>query len=380
MRAAGPPRRGCRRSSRASPGALGRQASRVSAAGLVGRLDPASARARRSGKSSGWSSSFGVSAQACSIACLSSRTLPGNGSLRTRSLASADSRRGNCDFREDPQEVVREEELVVAAFAERRHPERDDGEAVVEVVAKRSAADGGLDVEVRGREDPHVDVDVAVVPDAADLELLERAEDLGLRGERHRADSSRRSVPPSASSKRPRRAFVAPLNAPRTCPKSSLSMRSSGMAAQLSVTNGLPARGPKDAMYFATTSLPVPVSPRIRTVEEARRPASRARGGSSTRGSGRPRSSAPSRASTRRKPSVVLMSPREARDDVEEALDPERLHEEVGGAGLHRLDRVGNGGLARHDDERDGGRPASTSKRRSMPERPGSMRAEKIRS
>ncbi len=41
------------------------------------------------------------------------------------------------------------------------------------------------------------------------------------------------------------------------------------MAAQLSVTKGLPARGPKDAMYFAMTSLPVPVSPRMRTVDES---------------------------------------------------------------------------------------------------------------
>jgi hypothetical protein len=45
--------------------------------------------------------------------------------------------------------------------------------------------------------------------------------------------SSRKIVPPLASSKRPRRWWMAPVKAPRSWPKSSLSMRVSGMAAQL---------------------------------------------------------------------------------------------------------------------------------------------------
>ena len=45
-------------------------------------------------------------------------------------------------------------------------------------------------------------------------------------------------MPPSAASKRPTRSRVAPENAPRTCPNSSLSASSRGMAAQLSSTNG----------------------------------------------------------------------------------------------------------------------------------------------
>ena len=51
--------------------------------------------------------------------------------------------------------------------------------------------------------------------------------------------SSRKSVPPSASSKRPRLVLTAPVKAPRTWPKSSLSIRPSGSAVQLIGTKGL---------------------------------------------------------------------------------------------------------------------------------------------
>ena len=51
--------------------------------------------------------------------------------------------------------------------------------------------------------------------------------------------SSRKIVPPSASSKRPgARRRRAPVNAPRSCPKSSLSTRSAGIAPQLTLTSG----------------------------------------------------------------------------------------------------------------------------------------------
>ncbi len=50
--------------------------------------------------------------------------------------------------------------------------------------------------------------------------------------------SSRNSVPPSASSNLPMRCDIAPVNEPFSCPNSSLSMRSSGMAAQLTSTKG----------------------------------------------------------------------------------------------------------------------------------------------
>ena len=54
---------------------------------------------------------------------------------------------------------------------------------------------------------------------------------------------------------------VAPVKAPALCPKSSLSMSVSGMAAQLTVTNGLSARLLALWMARAQNPLPVPVSP-----------------------------------------------------------------------------------------------------------------------
>src|SRR3990170_2783436 len=50
--------------------------------------------------------------------------------------------------------------------------------------------------------------------------------------------SSRKRVPPSASSKRPLLRPVAPVNAPFSCPNSSDSISSSGIAAQFTATNG----------------------------------------------------------------------------------------------------------------------------------------------
>jgi hypothetical protein len=74
------------------------------------------------------------------------------------------------------------------------------------------------------------------------------------------------SVPPCASSNTPRLASVAPVKAPRSCPKSALSTRFGGTAVQSNTANGPPARGPISWRLSASTSLPVPVSPSITTV------------------------------------------------------------------------------------------------------------------
>ena len=77
--------------------------------------------------------------------------------------------------------------------------------------------------------------------------------------------SSRKRVPVCASSKRPRRRSVAPVNAPRSCPNISLSTRSRGMAAQFTRMNGRSRRGLARCSAAATSSLPVPDSPVIST-------------------------------------------------------------------------------------------------------------------
>ena len=68
-------------------------------------------------------------------------------------------------------------------------------------------------------------------------------------------------MPPSASAKRPFLVNVAPVNAPRTWPKSSDSSSVSGIAAQLTLMSGMLRCALRAWMARATSSLPVPVSP-----------------------------------------------------------------------------------------------------------------------
>ena len=81
--------------------------------------------------------------------------------------------------------------------------------------------------------------------------------------------SSSSSVPRSASAKSPGRPLVAPVNAPFTCPKSSLSSSVSGSDAQLTATNGPLARTLVAWLARARAVLPVPVSPTRSTGVEA---------------------------------------------------------------------------------------------------------------
>ena len=79
--------------------------------------------------------------------------------------------------------------------------------------------------------------------------------------------SSRKSVPPSASSKRPWRRLTAPVNAPFSCPKSSLSIRLGGSAAQFTRTSARDRRRLRSWTARPNSSLPVPVSPSSNTAQ-----------------------------------------------------------------------------------------------------------------
>ena len=85
--------------------------------------------------------------------------------------------------------------------------------------------------------------------------------------------SSRKMVPPSAASNDPARAATAPVNAPRAWPNSSPSISELASAAQSTTTNGPAARDDASWIARATSSLPVPVSPRISTGRVALRDA-----------------------------------------------------------------------------------------------------------
>jgi hypothetical protein len=73
-------------------------------------------------------------------------------------------------------------------------------------------------------------------------------------------------LPPSASSKRPSLRLSAPVKAPRSWPNSSLSTSPAEIAPQLTLTKGRSRRLLWLWMARATSSLPVPVSPKISTV------------------------------------------------------------------------------------------------------------------
>ncbi len=74
------------------------------------------------------------------------------------------------------------------------------------------------------------------------------------------------SVPRCAISNRPTRWLTAPVNAPLVWPNSSASTSASGIAAALKATKRWSARALLWCRVRAISSLPVPVSPWIRTV------------------------------------------------------------------------------------------------------------------
>ena len=78
--------------------------------------------------------------------------------------------------------------------------------------------------------------------------------------------SSRNKVPPLANSNLPSLSEIAPVKDPFLCPKSSLSIRSLGIAAQFTGINLCLDLLDNWCKFLATNSLPVPLSPRIKTV------------------------------------------------------------------------------------------------------------------
>src|SRR5258708_31901106 len=116
----------------------------------------------------------------------------------------------------------------------------------------------------------HVHFHRHVAADALELALLQHAQQLLLRAERHLADlvqEDRALV----------RGFEAtlmlghrPVKEPFSWPKSSLSSSVSGSAAQLTFTRGPSRRSEALWMASAISSLPVPVSPVTSTVAGVR--------------------------------------------------------------------------------------------------------------
>ncbi len=69
---------------------------------------------------------------------------------------------------------------IVSPLAQRRHAQRDLGQAVKERLAEPSPRDLGLQIGVGGRQDPHVDLAGSTVSYAHELARLERPQHHGL--------------------------------------------------------------------------------------------------------------------------------------------------------------------------------------------------------
>ena len=90
--------------------------------------------------------------------------------------------------REQVGEVADQRRDVVAPLAQRRHVDRDDVEAVEQVLAERALVDLLFEVLVGRGDHAHVHLDDAVAAEPLELLLLQHAQHLGLRLQAHVAD------------------------------------------------------------------------------------------------------------------------------------------------------------------------------------------------
>ena len=81
-----------------------------------------------------------------------------------------------------------EERDVLAPLPQRRQPDGEDAQAVVEVLAEAAVRHGPLEVAVGGGDDPHVHLAGPAGADALELAVLEDAEELRLDVEGELAD------------------------------------------------------------------------------------------------------------------------------------------------------------------------------------------------
>ena len=85
-------------------------------------------------------------------------------------------------------EEVDERKDVFLAIAQRRNEDRDDGEAVVQILAELAFAHCFFEVAIGGGDDAHVHLDIAEAADAADHLIFEHTQQLGLEQGREFAD------------------------------------------------------------------------------------------------------------------------------------------------------------------------------------------------
>ena len=130
-------------------------------------------------------------------------------------------------------------------LAQRRHRDRKNMQPIEQVLAEAAGFDVGDQVAIGGRNEPHVDLDRLARADRLDFAFLDGAQQFDLRGAGNSPTSSRNIVPPEASTNLPTWRSVAPVNEPFSWPNRIDSTRFSGIAPQLTATNGFDRRSPE---------------------------------------------------------------------------------------------------------------------------------------
>ena len=93
-----------------------------------------------------------------------------------------------CSPRELLEEVIDEQQEVGFPLPQRRHEDREDVEAVVQVLAEGAGGDRALHVLVGGGDEAHVDLDGLGAAQALELPLLQHPQQLHLGGQVDVAD------------------------------------------------------------------------------------------------------------------------------------------------------------------------------------------------
>ncbi len=199
----------------------------------------------------------------------SSRTFPfhGCGGERLERFLREGAGRAGKDGAVLPQEVVRQQRDVLLPLGEGRDPQREDVEPVEEVGAElplghEPAAGRGSSRRGSGRG--------TSAPGRSPTGVYSRScstrSSFACRSSGMSPISSRKRVPPSGGVELPvAPALSAPVKAPFSCPNSSASWSSRGIAGVFTATKG-PCAPPRSWMQRAISSFPTPRSPRIRIV------------------------------------------------------------------------------------------------------------------
>ena len=169
-----------------------------------------------------------------------SRTLPRHWRDPSSAAASRPSVRAGSPSRAARRRKWRASGSISPARSRsRRQADGEHVDAVVQILAEPALGDQRRQVTIGGGNDPHVEGNLVLPAHAADAARLQRTQQAGLRVCRHVADlveeqrAAMRLLELAGCCAPP-----APVKAPFSCPNSSLSTSSRGIAAVFTATNG----------------------------------------------------------------------------------------------------------------------------------------------